>query len=300
MDIRHLRYFVAVAEERHVTRAAERLGIQQPPLSQQIKALEEELEVRLFHRKPRGVELTDAGEALLPDARRILADVEAALLRVRRTARGEQGRIAVGFTSSVPFHPFVPEALRDYRESHPLVSMPLEEGGTADLVAAIAAERLDVAFIRSPASDAEGIAVYELLNEPMVVALPAAHRLGQRKRPARIRLAELADEPFVLFRRASGPGLYDAITGACHAAGFTPRLEQEAPRIVATLNLVAAGLGVTLVPESLSSMHLDGVRFCALSRDEAPRAPIRLACRRTDHSAAARLFVEDVRRKARA
>ncbi len=143
-------------------------------MSQQIKALEEELEVRLFHRKPRGVELTDAGEALLPDARRILADVEAALLRVRRTARGEQGRIAVGFTSSVPFHPFVPEALRDYRESHPLVSMPLEEGGTADLVAAIAAERLDVAFIRSPASDAEGIAVYELLNEPMVVALPAA------------------------------------------------------------------------------------------------------------------------------
>ncbi len=298
MDVRHLRYFVAVAEERHVTRAAERLGIQQPPLSQQIRSLEDELGVRLFHRKPRGVELTDAGKALLPDARRILADVENAVARVHRTARGEQGRVAVGFTSSVPFHPFFPGALRDYRESFPMVALPLEEGGTVDLVAAIVSERLDVAFIRSPAPEADGIAVYDVLSEPMVAAVPAAHPLGTKRRTGPIDLADLSEEPFVLYRRSSGPGLYDAITAACHGAGFSPRLEQEAPRIVATLNLVAAGLGVTLVPESLASMRMAGVRFRTLAGKDAPRAPIRLACRRTDHSTAARLFVETVRRKA--
>ncbi len=137
MDLRHLRYFVAVAEEGHVTRAAERLGIQQPPLSQQIQALERELDLLLFRRKPRGVELTDAGRTLLVDARRILGDVEGALAKAKRTARGEQGRVVVGFTSSAPFHPFVPRVIRLFRERFPHVSVTLEEGGTADLVAAL-------------------------------------------------------------------------------------------------------------------------------------------------------------------
>ncbi|MDH3240544.1 MAG: LysR family transcriptional regulator, partial [Alphaproteobacteria bacterium] len=181
MDLRHLRYFQAVAEEGHITRAAARLGIQQPPLSQQIKALEEELEVQLFRRLPRGVELTDAGEALLSDARRILADVEAALARVRRTARGEQGRITIGFTSSAPFHPFVPRVLSTFRKANPQVSVALEEGGTAEMVADLQAERLDAAFIRSAVPDHAGIAVFELFEEPMVAALPRGHRLARRR-----------------------------------------------------------------------------------------------------------------------
>jgi DNA-binding transcriptional LysR family regulator len=299
MDLRHLRYFVAVAEEGNVTRAAERLGLQQPPLSQQIRALERELDVQLFRRKPRGVEVTDAGRSLLADARRILGDVELALAKVQRTARGEQGRIVIGFTSSAPFHPFVPSVLRTFREDHPFVSMALEESGTGDLVSALRAERLDAAFIRSPIPDGDGVTVHALLEEPMCAALPTGHGLSKGRGSKPLALADLAPEPFVLYRRASGPGLYDAIVGACHDAGFMPRIEQEAPRIVATLNLVASGLGVTVVPKSLSAMRLQGVGFRPLA--PAPRlvAPIGLACRTGDHASAARDFVAVVRRAAR-
>lgn len=299
MDLRHLRYFVAVAEEGHITRAAERLGIQQPPLSQQIRALEQELEVQLFRRKPRGVDLTDAGQTLLVDARRILSDVEVALAKAQRTARGEQGRIVVGFTSSAPFHPFVPSVLRIFRENHPQVSMVLEESGTGDLVSALRAERLDAAFIRSPVPDGEGVTVHGLLEERMFAAFPRNHRLSKGRASKPIPLADLAPEPFVLYRRASGPGLHDAIVGACHDAGFMPRIEQEAPRIVATLNLVASGLGVTIVPESLSAMRLEGVTFRPLAQARRLVAPIGLACRTVDHSAAAQRFVAIVRREAR-
>lgn len=303
MDIRHLRYFVAVAEEGHVTRAAERLGIQQPPLSQQIQALERELGVQLFRRKPRGVELTDAGGSLLVDARRILADVEKTLAKVQRTARGEQGRIVVGFTSSAPFHPFIPSVLRAFREQYPLVSVLLEEDGTAELVARLVSEQLDVAFIRSPVQTGDGINVFDLLEERMLVALPIGHRLvpdddtGDPGAP--LALADLSDDTFILYRRASGPGLYDSIAGACHRAGFVPNIGQEAPRIVATLNLVASGLGVTIVPESLCSMHLDGIAYRPLEQAEQLVAPISLACRTTDHSAAARSFVTMTRAAAR-
>lgn len=300
MELRHLRYFVAVAEEGHVTRAAERLGIQQPPLSQQIQALERELDLLLFRRKPRGVEPTDAGRTLLVDARRILGDVEGALAKARRTARGEQGRIVVGFTSSAPFHPFVPRAIRLFRERFPQVSVALEEGGTGDLVAALRAERLDVAFIRSPVPDGDGIAVHAMLEEAMVAALPSAHPLADAPAAAPLPLGDLATEPFVLYRRASGPGLHDQIIGACQAAGFSPRIEQEAPRIVATLNLVAAGLGVTIVPESLSGMRLEDVAYRPLALSPGLVAPIRLACRATDHSASARRFVSLVRGEAQA
>jgi len=300
MDLRHLRYFVAVAEEGHVTRAAERLGIQQPPLSQQIRALETELGLQLFRRLPRGVELTEAGDALLLDARRILGDVETTVAKVQRTARGEQGRIVVGFTSSVPFHPFFSDVLRTFRESHPRVSVSLEESGTGEMVEALAAERLDVAFIRSPTPADEGVAVHSLLEEPMLAALASDHALAKAAVGTPIALADLADEPFILYRRASGPGLHDAIMGACHRAGFMPRIEQQAPRIVATLNLVASGFGVTIVPQSLRAMRLEGVTYRPIAPGARLVAPIRLACRKLDHSASARRFVEVVRRAARA
>lgn len=294
MELRHLRYFIAVAEERHVTRAAERLGMQQPPLSQQIRALERELDVQLFRRLPRGVELTDAGRALLTDARAILAQLEHAAATTKRTARGELGRLAIGFTSSAPFHPFVPRVIRAYRDAVPQVALTLEEGGTSELIEDLRQERIDAAFIRSPIADPAGLNVVLLLREPMVLALPRAHALARK--PGALSLKALAGETFILYRRRSGPGLYDAIMAACTAAGFSPRVGQEAPRIVSTLNLVAAGLGLSLVPESLQRMRMDGVVFRKLGGAAAPRAPLYLASRRGEASAAVRRFLDLVRR----
>ena len=303
MELRHLRYFVAVAEEGHVTRAAERLGIQQPPLSQQIRALEREVGAQLFRRKPRGMELTNAGRAFLEDAQAILAHVEHAFVTTRRTARGEQGRIAVGFTSSAPFHPFVPRALRSFREALPLVTLTLEESGTTELVDALRAEKLDAVFIRSSAPDLTGLAVHHLLDEEMLAALPAGHALalpakGDADKP--LPLAALSAEAFVLYRRPMGPGFYDAIISACREAGFSPTVGQEAPRILSTLNLVAAGLGISIVPASLQRMQMDGVVYRRLKASRKLVAPLTLAARRNDSSAAVRRFVDLTRRAAKA
>jgi DNA-binding transcriptional LysR family regulator len=297
MELRHLRYFIAVAEEGHITRAAERLGMQQPPLSQQIQALERELGVQLLRRKPRGVELTDAGRALLEDARAILAHVEHAFATTRRTARGEQGRIAVGFTSSAPFHPFVPRVIRSFREAFPLISLTLEESGTTELIEDLRNERVDAAFIRTRVADPMGLTVNPLLEETMLVALPSAHLLAQGS--VALPLAALAGETFVVYRRRSGPGLYDAIFAACHAAGFSPLVGQEAPRIVSTLNLVAAGLGIAVVPASLQRMQMDGVVYRRLAGAAQPRAPLLLAMRRGDTGAVVRRFLDLVKRTAR-
>ena len=296
MELRHLRYFIAVAEERHVTRAAERLGMQQPPLSQQIRALERELDVQLFRRLPRGVELTDAGATLLADARAILAHIEHAFAATKRTARGEQGELAVGFTSSAPFHPFVPRVLRAFRQSFPLVSLALEEAGTTELVTALRGEAVDAAFIRSPVADPAGLTVLALLEEEMLAVLPTGHALASGKAP--LALAALAGETFVLYRRPVGPGLYDTIIAACHAAGFSPTVGQEAPRITSTLNLVAAALGVSIVPASLQRLHMEGVVFRRI-KGSRPRAPLNLVTRRGDPSAALRRFVALVHKAAK-
>jgi DNA-binding transcriptional LysR family regulator len=298
MELRHLRYFVVVAEEGHVTRAAARLGIQQPPLSRQIRALETELEVQLFRRKPRGVELTQAGEALLEEARAILARVEHAAAAARRAARGEAGRIGIGFTSSASFHPFVPSAIRAFREAHPLVGLSLEEGGTAELVEALIAEKIDTAFVRSPIGPASGIAIHSLLEEEMVAAFPAGHPLSTGDKTSMLPLAALEPETFILYRRPLGPGLYDAIIAACQRAGFSPTIGQEAPRMLSTLSLVAAGLGVTLVPDSMRRLGVHGVAYRALDRGAGLVAPLNLACRRAETAAAARRFTALVRQKA--
>ena len=301
MELRHFRYFITVAEEGHITRAAERLGMQQPPLSQQIRALERELDVQLFRRKPRGVELTDAGRALLADARAILAQIDHAFASTRRTARGEQGRITIGFTSSAPFHPFVPRVIRAFREGFPLISLTLEESGTTELIQDLREERVDAAFIRTPVADTAGLRVDTLLEETMLVALPTQHALAQggRGEGAAVALKRLAGETFIVYRRHSGPGLYDAIIAACHAAGFSPLIGQEAPRIVSTLNLVAAGLGLSIVPASLQRMHMDGVTYRRLTGAAQLKAPLLLASRRSDTSPIVRQFLALVRQTAK-
>ncbi|HZY53965.1 MAG TPA: LysR family transcriptional regulator, partial [Reyranella sp.] len=276
MELRHLRYFVAVAHEGHVTRAAEKLHIQQPPLSQQIRALEREIDAALFVRHPRGVSLTDAGRSFLADAEQILAQAEHAKIRARRTARGEVGRIAVGFTTSAPFHPLVARAIREFRGNRPNVSFVLEESSSGDMVSGLRDDRLDVAFIRSGLVDPEGITVHPLLQEDMVAAFPARHPLTKR---ARLTLKDLADETLILYRRPDGRGLYDVIIAACAEAGFSPHVGQEAPRIVSTLNLVAAGLGITIVPASLSRLPLEGVTYKPLTGRPGIKVPLNLACR---------------------
>jgi len=296
MELRHLRYFVAVAEAGHITRAAERLGIQQPPLSQQIRALEGELQVQLFRRKPRGVELTQAGRALLAEAQLILQQVEHAVGAARRTARGEAGRVGLGFTSSASFHPFVPRLIRQYREAHPLVALSLEESGTGELVDALRQERLDAALVRSPIGPVPDITVHAVLEEAMVAALPAGHALARHGGGKALALEALAAETFILYRRPLGPGLYDAIIAACQHAGFSPTIGQEAPRMLATLSLVAAGLGVSLVPDSMRRLRVHSVAYRPLDRAAGLVAPLNLAYRRGENSAAAQRFIALVRR----
>lgn len=290
MELRHLRYFIAVAEEGHITRAAERLGIQQPPLSQQIRALEHELQAQLLVRHPRGVSLTPAGEAFLKEARAILGRVEEARAAARRAGRGETGRLGLGFTSSASFHPLVPRVIRTFRERHPLIALSLDESGTAELTDGLRHGRIDAAFVRSPIPETTGIVVYPLLQEPMIAALPAGHPLGGPE-AAPLPLAQLGSETFILYRRPLGPGLYDGIIAACDRAGFSPRVGQEAPRMLATLSLVAAGLGVTVVPASMRRLHPDGIEYRDLDQT-APIAPLNLACRSGEGSPVARRFIE--------
>lgn len=280
IDVRLLRYFIAVAETGHMTRAAERLGIGQPPLSQQIKLLETQLGVTLFQRLPRGMALTDAGRAFLVDARDVVGKLDQAVDDVRRVAAGAKGRLAVGFTSSAALHPFVPTVIRAFRQGAPDVSLLLDENSTGDLLDGLHSGQLDAAFIRQPLGDIAQITVVPVLVEPMVLAVPAQHRLAQgrsAKRP--LELASLASEALILYRRHSGQGLYDAIIAACHGAGFSPNIEQEAPRLLSTLSLVAAGLGVSIVPASLMRMQVEGIVYRPLAAGTAPVAPLHFAYR---------------------
>jgi len=279
IDLRRLRAFVAVAEEGHVTRAAERLGMQQPPLTRLLQRLEAELGALLLHRTARGVRPTEAGAALLNEARALLAEAERVPELVRRAARGEQGRLAVGFTSSAALHPVVSSALRKFRDAFPKVSMVLEEAGTGELVDALLHERLDAAFVRSPVGRVPGLLVDDVLDEPMLAALPAGHPLAARAAEP-LPLSALAGEPFVLYRRPAGPGLYDAILAACRAAGFSPAVAQEAPRLTATLSLVAAGLGISVVPASMRFLGGEGIAYRALAACPGLSAPMHLAMRR--------------------
>ena len=302
MELRHLRYFVAVAEEGHITRAAHRLGIQQPPLSQQIKAIERELDVRLFHRKARGVELTDAGSAFLSEARAMLTHLDRAYETTRRAARGEQGRICVGVTSTAPFHPLVPSAIRAFQEACPMVSVTLEECLSNELIERLRSEQMDVAFIRTSLSDQRGLAINPLLKERMVVALPRTHVLARNKWP--VPFQRLAAETFILYG-PPGTGMYDATIAACLAAGFNPRVgnlgasTQQAPRITSTLSLVAAGSGISIVPSSLQRMNMEGVVYRALKGGAQPTAVLKLASRRGDASAVVGRFVNLVKTAAK-
>jgi DNA-binding transcriptional LysR family regulator len=291
MDLRRLRYLVAVADEGHITRAAERLGIQQPPLTRQIQLLEQELGAQLLYRHARGVSLTEAGAAVVADARGLIAAAERIGETARRAARGEQGRVAVGYTSSAAFHPFVFRQVNAFRRTWPGVQLALEEDSTVELMRALSEDRLDAAFIRTLGGNPAGLLVEPLVDEGMLAALPPEHRFSLREA---CDLAELAEETFVFYRRPAGQGLYDAIIAACHAAGFSPQIAQEAPRLPASLSLVAAGLGVSIVPASMRRMNMEGVSFLRLTGAPGLVAPLMLATRRGRRSPVIERFRQGV------
>ena len=299
MELRHLRYFIAVAEEGHITRAAERLGMQQPPLSRQIKAIEGEMDVQLFRRKARGVELTDAGRAFLDDARAMLAHLDHAFDTARRTARGEQGRISVGYTL---FHPVVPRVIREFRQAFPLVSLTLEESSPYDLIERMQNDKIDVAFITLIA-DQEGVAIEPLLEEPRVVALPSGHPLARTENggDTALSLRSLAGETFTFLGRPHSPlpMAANAVVAACQAAGFSPRVGQIVPNNRSRLNLVAANLGIALIAASLQRNYIEGVVYRRLKRAKQLKIPLNLVSRRGDPSAVVTQFLKLAKRMAR-
>jgi DNA-binding transcriptional LysR family regulator len=287
MELRHIRYFLAVAEERHFTRAAARVGIGQPPLSQQIKDLEAEIGASLFHRVAHGAELTTAGEAFLQAVKEMPTLAERATKAARRAARGETGSLRVGFTASATFNAVVPSAIRAFRRAYADVELMLEEANTTRLVAGLQDGSLDAAFLRPGATGSETLQLRLLSEEPMMVALPTGHLAAKRKE---VDLKMLKDDSFLLFPRPNGPILYDAIVGACRRAGFEPVIGQLAPQIGTVVNLVAAELGVTIVPASMSQLRVKGVVYREIA-GKAPTARIALAHRRGETSPIVRNFV---------
>ncbi|SAK58073.1 LysR substrate binding domain protein [Caballeronia fortuita] len=258
MELRHIRYFLAVAEERNVTRAAERLGIGQPPLSQQIHALEDELGVRLFRRTGHGVVLTEAGETFAADAKRLINDARLAIEKAQSAGRGEIGQLNIGFTGSAAFNPVVSKLIRSYRQAYPNVTLTLTEGNTAQLLAHLDAGRVDVAFVRLGSQSPAGVQINHIAIEPMKIVLPATHKLAKKRK---VPLAALSDDAFVLLPREASPTLHDVIIGACREAGFEPIAGQQAPQLSSVVNLVAAEFGVSLVPASVCQIQVDGVAY---------------------------------------
>jgi DNA-binding transcriptional LysR family regulator len=258
MELRHIRYFLAVAEEENFTRAAAKLGIGQPPLSQQIRDLENEIGAMLFHRVPHGAELTEAGTAFLPEARAALASAEKAKLAAQRATRGQTGRLALGFTASSAFNTAVSGTIRRFRGQWPEVSLSLTEMNSNWLMEKLMREEIDVAFIRPGLEDPKDVRLKRLADEPMLVALPAHHPLAKHEK---VPLSALAGQPFILFPRTVGLSLYDDIVRGCRDAGFELVVTQEAPQIPSVVNLVAADLGVSIVPASIAHLALDGVAY---------------------------------------
>ncbi len=304
MELRHLRYFLAVAEEGQFTRAAERLAMQQPPLSQQIRLLEEEIGFDLFVRQPRGVALTAAGQAFAQHAERVLESLQQGVAHARRIARGELGTVAVGLTSSAGFHPVTTDAIRAFRAAHPGIEITLAELNAAELSERLANGQLQVAFLRKPVDTPPGVAFEPLLDEPMVVVLPVGHALlggidGKRDTPPVISLKALEHEEFILVRRPGAPGMYADLLAACRRQGFVPYVAREVPRMLTGIHMVAAGLGVTLVPASMQRYDHRSAVFCPLADDAGFSAPLHLAHPVEMRDPAAARFVEFVLREKR-
>jgi DNA-binding transcriptional LysR family regulator len=293
VELRHIRYFLAVAEERSFTRAAARVGIGQSPLSQQIRDLEREVGASLFHRVAYGAELTAAGHAFLDSVRVVPAAAERALVSARRAARGESGRLALGFTASAAFNPAVPGAIRAFRRGFPDVLLSLEEANTTRLVAGLREGSLDAVFLRSDPSaiGADDVQLRLVSEEPMLLVLPASHPAAAEDA---VPLTAVAGEALLVTPREAGPTLFDTVVQAFRDAGVEPRMQEAAPQLPSLVNLVAAALGIALVPASLARIAVDGVAFRPVA-GVLPVTRLSLATRRGDTAPVVRNFIARLR-----
>jgi DNA-binding transcriptional LysR family regulator len=293
LELRQLRYFVAVAEELHFGRAAARLHMTQPPLSQTIQALEELLGAPLFLRSRRSVELTPAGAALLPEARRMLAQGAELPQLVRAAAAGETGRISLAFVSSADYS-VLPPFLRSYRAAFPQVQIGLQEATSDIQVDDLLHNRVDAGLLIPPLPDKARAELdyMKLLDEPLILAAPAG-LLAAGGGP--VWLKELPALPLIIFPRPIAPSLHDAILACFRAAGITPEIGQQAIQMQTIVSLVSAGMGLALVPQSVSNLMRPGVEYRAL-RDPTPQVETGCAWRRDNRSPVLRGFLDLLRK----
>ncbi|OUL26645.1 LysR family transcriptional regulator [Nostoc sp. T09] len=258
MELRHLRYFIAVAEEKNFSYAAQRLHIAQPPLSQQISALEVEIGVKLLDRKKRPLQLTSAGQVFLEEARLVLAQLERAIVQTQRASRGEIGQLVVGTNSSIA-NSLLPEMLRTFRDRFPNVKLVLRELTASEQIQELHNRRLDLGFDRLPHSHQQdaNLSYLPIVRESLVIALPTTHHLTTQ---AEIPLEAMADEPFVLPSPEIVPS-YTEIINLCQQAGFFPNVVQEATWVITVLSLVAGGVGVALLPSNVQNLQRTGVVY---------------------------------------
>jgi DNA-binding transcriptional LysR family regulator len=289
VELRHLRYFVAVAEELHFGRAAARLEIAQPPLSQQIRSLEGELGVSLFTRTTRRVELTSVGRSFLAEARRVLAQADRAVLTAKRAGRGEIGHLAIGFVPSADLD-LLPRVLTLWRSRFPHVDVELHALLPGEQVDALRQGRIQAGFVRLPIDEA-GLIVEPIQREPLVAALPEHHTLARR---ARVRVSDLKNDSLILFPRRIAPGYHDLLVAACQRAGFTPVVSHETESIQTNIGLIAAGLGVSLLPQSIRNLRRKGVVYRPLA-PPVPYVEMAIAYARDDTSAVLQSFLRIVR-----
>lgn len=288
IELRHLRYFIAVAEELHFGRAAERLHMAQPPLSQQIRQLEAELGFQLFYRTKRSVELTEAGYIFLEESQRLFRQLNQAIDLGRQVSRGEQGQLVIGFVSSAAYN-VLPQILRLFRAIVPKVSLELHELTTDQQVQWLKDRRIDVGFVRPPIDD-PAINLTAIFQESLVVALPEGHPLAAR---AQIPLTILASESFILFPRPLAAGLYDQIISLCQQGGFSPNVVQEAIQMQTIVSLVAAEIGIAIVPVSLQNLQRTGVVYKPLE-ETTPQATVAVMWRQGNSSPMTQRFLEIV------
>ncbi|MFM0200024.1 LysR family transcriptional regulator [Paraburkholderia fungorum] len=289
MNIRHLEFFVVLAQELHFRRSAERLGITQAPLSLAIQSLEAELGARLFHRTRRTVALTEAGLALLDDARAILARIEHAKESVWGTVSGEVGRLRVGFTNASTLSPFFPKLIHAYRRQRPKVNITLLEMSSSRQIEAIEQREIDVGLLRMPESTPPTDLVFTpLMEEPLLLAMHARHRLAKARS---IKLEDLRDEPFIAYPRQAGVAVSEKIVALCAKRGFEPQVVQEAQQASTLIGLTATGLGIALVPSTLQTIAVPGVVFRHLDETDTITT-LYIAHRYRDANARAMQFVE--------
>lgn len=294
IDLRQMRSFAIVAEELHFGRAAERLGIAQPPLSQQIRRLETKVGCQLFDRGTRRVELTEAGRALLATARRILLEATNGMEQARRIGRGDAGILDIGFPTTVALS-ILPRIIRTFRERHPGIELRLSELSTTPQRDALRAGGLDVGFLREPEADST-LQMETVMMERFVAVLPATHRLAANR--ATVPISALAGEPFILFRRDIGPLLHGRILGLCGQAGFTPRIVQESLEWQTVVSLVRAGLGVSIAPQCVANLRLDGIVYKALAPSKV-RTSVVMCWHKDNRRTALQRFIDVVRRVSR-